>query len=758
MFLLLVAAGMLYTLLGEISDALMLLAFVILSALITVLQGLRTERTLDALRDLSSPRAHVVRDGYQQRIAGRDVVQGDLLVLRDGDRVAADAELLQANNLLLDESLLTGESLPVAKSASPGESSAASCAKDPDLLVYAGTLVVGGQGLARVLATGARTRMGGISTSLQTIKPPSTPLQQQTKQLVQIFSAAGLLLSSGVVVLYGWLREDWYAGLLAGITLAMAMLPEEFLLIVSVFMAMGAWRLSQQQVLVRRSVSMEALGATTVLCSDKTGTITANRMAVVTMTGWVANSPVAWHAQEETMPASLHALLRTAMLASEPNPTDPMDQAIYALGQSNLPDPDWHQHWQLVHEYGLSAQCMAMTHAWRIAPGVPCVVAVKGAVESVAALCCLPPKQHQQLIDAAHALAAAGLRVLAVAQATHAAATWPASPEGLDWTLLGLIGLQDPLRPGITEAIQACRNAGIRVMIMSGDHPQTTLAIARQAGLPSSGSVITGVELDGMDNTTLNVKMQHCNVFARMLPEHKLRILQVLQAKGEVVAMTGDGVNDAPALQAADIGIAMGQRGTDVAREAAALVLLNDDFAAMVQAIAVGRRLDANLHRAFAFALAVHVPIAGLTLAPLLFNLPVILAPVHVAFLELLISPTCSMVFEAEPAAPHWMQRPPRAAGAPLISQAMLLQSLWQGGLVWVMVLAVFAGYVALGAAPDVARTQSFVLLVASNLALAWYPLSRSNQALWWVTLLTVLVLGLILWWPPLRSWFHFAW
>ena len=767
MFLLLLSAGTLYLVLGDLEDAAMLLAFVLLTGTITVLQELRTERSLQALRALSSPRALVLRDGVQQRIAGRDVVLGDWLVLADGDRVAADARLISANDLQLDESLLTGESMPVAKFITPLPDDS-----NDDLnngAVYAGTLVVSGQGLAEVTATGKATRMGGIGATLQTIEMPPTPLQQQTRQLVRWFSALGMALSGAMVVLFGWLRGDWYAGLLAGITLAMSMLPEEFILITTVFMAMGAWRLSVHRVLARRSATIEALGAATVLCTDKTGTLTRNQMAVAELAIMPADGADLrlWVQDQTHLPDVFLPLLEYAILASEPAPLDPMDKALLSLGTRHLPAENLHPDWRLVHEYGLSPACMAMTHVWQAPHSNSHRVAIKGGVEVVLALSHLDPEHTRMLTDTALAMAARGLRVLAVAQAQHAGQQWPPSPQGFDYTLLGLVGLADPLRPGVPQAIQACHDAGIRVLMMTGDHPVTAKAIGAQAGLLTRNGVITGAELATLNDAALSERIRSCTLFARVQPEQKLRILQALQAQGEVVAMTGDGVNDAPALKAAHIGIAMGGRGTDVAREAAALVLLDDDFGAILKAISLGRRIDDNLRKAFAFALAVHVPIAGLSLMPLLLNLPLMLAPVHVAFLELLISPVCSLVFESEAPEKNAMQRPPRPRNAPLISKSLITSSLLQGVLVWLVVTALFALLLYQGKTPDQARTASFTALVVSNMALIFnnrllaggilQTMRQPNPVLWGILSITVVLMGAILLVAPLRALFHFA-
>ncbi len=762
MLQLLLAAGAIYLLLGDRGEALMLLAFVLLTVVISVSQEQRTERVLEALRDLTSPRALVLRAGEALRIPGREVVRGDLLLLTEGDRVAADALLLQANDLQCDESLLSGESLPVAKLAA-----LAGQAEAEQHSVLAGSLVVSGQGRARVTATGPRSAIGRIGKSLAEIEAPPTPLHLQTRRLVRVFSILGLSLSAVLVLVYGWLRGDWLAGLLAGISLAMSMLPQEFLLILTVFMAMGAWRLSRQRVLSRRSATIETLGSATVLCTDKTGTLTANKMAVAELTVLLADSAQLenWAAATQALPESFDVLLEYAILASERDPFDPMERALLDLGRAQLPSTALHPSWPLLHEYALSPALPAMTHVWR-AEGAAQVVAIKGGLEAVMALCRLTAAQTLALSQQAEAMATRGLRVLAVARAAWTDAPWPSEPSGFEFEMLGLTAFADPLRPEVPAAIAECRAAGLRVLMVTGDHPATAMAIAAQAGLAQSEEALTGADMALLSAADLDRRLQTTQVFARIKPEQKLALVQALKAQGEVVAMTGDGVNDAPSLKAAHIGIAMGGRGTDVAREASSLVLLDDNFAAIVQAVRLGRRIFDNLRKAMAFVLAVHVPIAGLSLLPLLLGWPLILSPVHIAFLELLIDPVCSVVFEAEAEESDVMQRPPRDPAAPLFSSALLTWSLLQGLLILAAVGAWFAGLLAYGVAPEQARALAFVALVACDVALilanrslsgpmiaAWF---RPNRMLGWMLAATALLLCLALGLAPLRSVFRF--
>lgn len=769
MFQLLIAAAGVYFVVGDRGEALTLLVFVALIMAITLVQEQRTERVLEALRELTTPRATVMRDGQVAVISGSDVVVGDLLVLTEGERVAADAQVLEAHDLLTDESLLTGESVAVRKLAAQEDRTVAARAGGDNLpYVYGATVVVGGQGLARVIATGAHSEIGRIGAALHDVQTPHTPLHLETRRLVRVFSVVGLTLSGIVAVLYGAMRHDWLGGVLAGITLAMSMLPQEFVLILTVFMTMGAWRMARQQVLTRRSATIETLGSATVLCTDKTGTLTQNRMTVAELRVMQGDAMAHWNASNPVLEPAFHPLLDTGVLASEEDAIDPMEMAIHALGAAHLPSKGCHEGWALVHEYSLSRALLAMTHIWEV-PGAPDqhVVAVKGAPEAVVDLCHLESAQQSVVLEAAQDMARRGLRVLGVARATYATHAWPPSQHDFPLEFLGLIALSDPLRPEAVDAISSCRTAGIRVAMITGDFASTAQAIANQAGIDARGAVLTGTEVANLDDAQLQERVAHTTVFARVLPEQKLRIVNAFKARGEVVAMTGDGVNDAPSLKAAHIGIAMGKRGTHVAREASALVLLDDDFSNIVQAIRLGRRIYDNLRKAMAFVLAVHVPIAGLSLLPLLAGLPVVFMPVHIAFLELVIDPVASFVFEAEEEEADVMQRPPREPRAPLFSTLLMGWSVLQGAAILVCTGAFFVVLLSVGYLAEQARAASFTALVLANFGLivvnrSFAPLDttalvRPNEALLRIFLATMALLAAALGIPLLRTLFHFG-
>ncbi|HEY0330181.1 MAG TPA: cation-translocating P-type ATPase [Rhodopseudomonas sp.] len=767
MLALLIGGGVVYLALGDLKEALILLCFASLSVVITVVQETRTERVLEALRDLTSPRALVIRGGQRQRIAGRELVRGDLIVLSEGDRVPADAVLLQGQDIQTDESLLTGESGPVRKW--PRDDPHAGHSRRPggdDLpLVFSGSLVVRGAAIAEVLAIGAHSEIGKIGQSLAALKTEAPRLQAQTRRLVAVFGIVGGAVSLLAVVLYGTLRGGWLDAVLAGITIGMSMLPEEFPVVLTVFMAMGAWRISQARVLTRRAAAIETLGSATVLCTDKTGTLTRNQMSIVELR--LPDGETLRPEAPAALPAAFAGLLQAGVLAAAPDPFDPMDVAFHELGKTALPASFTQRQAgrKPLQAYGLRPDLLAMSQGWAGEDGAY-VVAAKGAPEAVADLCRHDDAQRAALARQVDAMAKAGLRVLGVARASFAGSEWPASQRDFDFQFLGLVGLADPLREAVPAAVKDCRSAGIRVVMITGDYPATATAIAQAAGLDAADCV-SGEELAQMDDAVLAARARRVNVFARIMPEQKLRIVNALKADGEIVAMTGDGVNDAPSLKAAHIGIAMGGRGTDVAREAAAIVLLDDDFASIVRAVRLGRRIYDNLRKAMGFIFAVHVPIAGLALFPLLHGYPILLGPIHIAFLEMIIDPVCSLVFEAETEERDVMQRPPRDPEQPLFSAALIGWGLVQGVLALALVIGVFAIGQARAMPETEIRALTFFALVLSIVGLIllnrsfssslWAALRRPSPTLIAVLALVVSVLSLSLAWPAARDLFKFG-
>jgi len=767
MFLLLLASATLYFVFGDVREALTLLGFVVVMITITVVQEGRTERALDALRDLSSPRALVLRDGEIVTVAGRDVVRGDIIKVSEGDRVPADALLREGTALSVDESLLTGESVPVSKLPDAESGALSPPGGDGSASAFSGTLIVSGRGVAEVLATGARSELGKIGAALREVKKERTPLQHEVDVVVRKMAFIGVGISLVLVLVRGMLEHEWRAALLSGITLAMALLPEEFPVVLTVFLALGAWRISKKHVLTRRVTAVETLGAVHVLCTDKTGTLTQNRMTIRRLRTDGAELELDPEATPE-LPEDLHALVEYGILASPRDPFDPMEKAFHALGNTALHGTEHlHPRWEDSREYPLTAELLAVTHVWKATegPNDELVVATKGAPEAIFDLCHLTEEATRPWRERVEAMAKDGLRVLGVARSQGTVTTSPEHPHDVTYELLGLVGLADALRPSVPAAVALCRRASVRVMMITGDHPDTARAIARGAGIDAA-EVVTGPEIEAMSDDALAEALARVSIVARAVPAHKLRIVRSLRAKGLRVAMTGDGVNDAPALKAADIGIAMGERGTDVAREAAALVLVNDDFGSIVDAVRLGRRIYDNLRKAFGYIVAVHLPIAGLALLPAMLGWGAVLAPAHVVFLELVIDPACSVVFEMEPEEPDVMDRPPRRIGAQLFNAKRLSWSVAYGLAALASLMWLLAASRAAGEPAAMQRTLAFVGLVTSNLAMLLA--SRSGGKPFWTSLgrwnasvpllggvamgLTVLIVAV----PPLRTLFAF--
>jgi Ca2+-transporting ATPase len=760
MFALLLGGGLIYWLLGDTTEALLLLVFASISVSITLVQESRSERVLESLRDLASPRALVIRSGERLTIAGTQVVRGDLLVVNEGDRVAADARLLSAQELLVDESLLTGESVSVGKIAQAPNTTAEAIADNQR--IYAGTLVVRGTGIAEVTSIGLDTEMGHIGTALRSIDTEQAHLQQQLRWLVRDFALIGALAALVVVVLYGLLRDSWLEAILSGIAIGMSLLPEEFPLVMAVFMAMGAWRISQARVLTRRAASIETLGATTVLCTDKTGTLTQNRMTLMAL----VSADHHWFAAAQLpLDDTSTTLLDAALLACPLVPSDPMDVAVHRLAQSHA-ELTRLEGASLQRAYGLRPDLFATTNILQHPGDNRRHAYSKGALEAIAQLCQLSPEQLAPLSKQANELASEGMRVLAVAKTLVPAGELPESPRELRFEYLGLLAFADPLRESVPAAVAECQSAGIRVIMITGDYATTASAIALQAGLPPS-EVLVGDQLEQLSDAELAERVKTTSIFARIRPQQKLRLVQCLKANGEIVAMTGDGVNDAPAIKAAHIGIAMGGRGTDVAREASSIVLLDDDFGSIVKTIRLGRRIYDNLRKAIEFIVAVHIPIAGLAILPLLMGLPMMLTPIHIAFLEMVIDPACSVVFEAEQEEEDVMNRPPRDPQMPLLVGERIGWAITQGAVTLALLATLLFGGAALNMPEDDLRALVFGALVLFNMGLILINRSfraslisaftRPNRSLWILLSAVSLTLLIAVGWPPAQQLFSFG-
>ncbi|MGM9488173.1 cation-translocating P-type ATPase [Ideonella sp. YS5] len=766
MFLLLLVAAAIYLVLGDLGEGLLLAFFAAVTVGLVIFQERRSEHALDALRVLASPEVRVLRGGRVRRIAARELVPGDLFLVGEGERVAADGLVREAHSLYVDESLLTGESVPVLKAAGEGRSFPTS---EPILgedgrHVYASTLVVSGHAVIEVLATGRDTRVGRIGASLAEIDTAPTPLQRHLRRLVQVFGTAAIATSGALVVWYGLQRGDWTQGVLSAIALGMAMLPEEFPMAMTVFLALGAWRLARIKVLSRRPAVIEALGSATVLCVDKTGTLTENRMQLRRL---VTDGVDITVQPGEPLPEPVHRLLEFGMLASRRDGIDPMDQALLRHGDAVLVHTEHlHPEWRLTHEYPLSAELLAMSHEWTDGQGLH-RVAAKGAPEAVFDLCHLEPPRVEALLARVRRLAEQGLRVLAVAESAAADGETAKEQHDHDFTLLGLVAFEDPLRASVPEAVAQARQAGIAVAMITGDHVATALAMARQAGIDVDAGALTGAQIERMDEGALSEAVRRIRVFARVMPEQKLSLVEAFRRNGETVAMTGDGVNDAPALKAAHIGIAMGVRGTDVAREAAGLVLLDEDFGRIVGGVRMGRRIFDNLRKVMIYITAIHVPIAGLALLPLLFGLPPLLLPAHVVLTEMVIDPVCSLAFEGAPEDPRLMQRPPRRSDEGIVGWPMLWQGLVQGGCLLAGTMAIYMLALQAGRDGDAARTLAVIGLTVGNLLLVavnvtagvgWRALSAASaRSFWAISAGASAALALAVAVPGVRGLLHFG-
>lgn len=733
MFLLLLGAAALYLLIGDLAEGLFLSGGAILALALVIVQEARSEQALRALNALAEPKARVLREGRIRWLPARELVPGDLVLLSEGVRVPVDAILVDGDALQLDESTLTGESAPVAKKPDPGPAPGLSQPGDElSASLFAATLVVRGNGIARVERTGSHTEVGRIGVRLGMISEKPTLMQRDVRKLIGRIGILAMAFCAVVAVAYGLVRHDWLFGAISGLTLAISLIPEEFPMVLMIFMGLGALRLARRNILVRRSAVIETLGATDLLCVDKTGTITENRMSLryLWLNGKLRDLLTDAHSGAES-------LLRSAQRASTAHAHDPMDGAINAIVPPSAEKP--------LRTYPLSPELLAFVQVWRSASG-SVIYSAKGAHDALLPLCRETPDAIERARDAAQELAARGVRVLAVAEAEFA--TDPrADPKDIRYGFAGLLGFEDPVRSDVPSAIREAARAGVSVAMITGDYPATAKAIASAAGIDISSGVMGGDELEDVLLVPGKVR-----VFARIKPEQKLRLVEAFREQGHIVSMTGDGVNDAPALAAADVGIAMGLRGTDVAREASDLILLDDRFSSIIGGIALGRRIFANLRRAMTYITAVHIPVAGLALLPLVLGLPPMFYPMHVVLLELLFDPLCSIVFEGEPGEEDAMARPPRPANEPLFGLRQAALAIVQGTVLLAAVLGYYWWLQDGGVASEFARTSAFIALVAGQLTLAVANgspagrlFSREHVPFWTIVTAAMLVLGIAL-------------
>jgi Ca2+-transporting ATPase len=725
MLVLLIVGGSIYFFMGEPRDATMLLSFVLMIIGITFYQERKTEKTLEALKNLSSPKALVIRDSEQKKIDGRNIVRGDIIIIHEGDRVPADAVILSCQNLFVDESLLTGESMAVRKSEWKEKTESKRPGGDDLPFVYSGSLVTSGRGIARVESIGLKTEIGKIGKSLESIKEEDTLLKKETAKIVKIVAIIGVILCVFVIFAYIFTKGDIIEGFLAGLTLSMAILPEEFPVVLLIFLTLGAWRISKNKVLTRRSSAIETLGAATVLCTDKTGTLTMNRTKLSNL--YTNDSFYELEkSNQNNLPEQFKLLLGYAVLASKKDLFDPIEKELIEAGELYL-KKNMGEDLTLVKEYPLSKEMLALSHAWQ-AKDNKLVIASKGAPEAILELCHVDKNQKKKILQKVKEMSDDGLRVLGVAKAVFTDNNLPSEQHDFDFEFIGLLGFVDPIRETVPSAVKEAYDAGMRIIMITGDYPGTAQFIASKIGIKNLEKYLTGKDLEKLSVDELREKIKTINIFARVLPEQKLSIVNALKSNGEIVAMTGDGVNDAPALKSAHIGVAMGERGTDVAREASSLILLNDDFSSIVVAVRLGRRIYNNLKRAMGYVLSVHIPIAGMSILPLVFDMPIALFPAHIAFLELIIDPACSTVFEAEKEEKNIMKKPPRDINQPILNFKTVLINIAQGISVLIATFALFVFAIKTGRSELEVRSFVFVSLVFANLMLIIINLSWTKN------------------------------
>lgn len=753
MFLLLIISAGVYHLLGELTEAIYMLCAIILVSAISFFQDTRSRNALSALKTLSAPRAKVIRNGNVSEILSSEVVVGDYLIAEEGTVVAADGVIIQENDFSVNQSMLTGESFPVNKSV------------NSDNKVYQGTLVTSGLAVYTVTKIGNQTELGKIGTSISSIKEEVTPLQKQINKFVTQMAIAG-----GIIFIIIWTVSYFKTGsfldsLLKALTLAMSILPEEIPVAFTTFMALGAWRLMKKGVIVKQTQTVEALGAATVICTDKTGTITENKMQLAKIYLPVKQLVLGqdqWKQSSETF-----GVIYYSVCASEPVPFDPMEIAIHEE-YKKLSARDERSGFKMVHEYPLSGKPPLMTHIFEDNHGKR-IIAAKGAPEGILNMVNLTPLEKFHAEEALRSLAKDGYRVLAVASSEYTGFEFPEDQHSFPFQFEGLIAFYDPPKQNINKVFHAFYDAGIAVKIITGDNALTTSAIARKAGFKGAEFAFEGEQLLKMNEAELEKQVEKANVFTRMFPEAKLRIINALKRKNNIVAMTGDGVNDGPALKAAHIGIAMGKRGSELAREASSLILLDDDLGKMVDAVAMGRRIYFNLKKAVQYIVSIHIPIILTVTLPLLLNwiYPIIFTPVHVIFLELIMGPTCSIIYENEPMESDAMKRPPRRITQTFLSWKEISMSVWQGLIITAGTLLVYQMAVTEGNEEKVVRTMVFTTLFTANIILTlvnrsftfsvFSSFKYKNNLLRGMILASLLLLVLMLKIPAIQGFFGFT-
>jgi Ca2+-transporting ATPase len=749
MIILLLVASTIYFISGKISDGIFLASAIILITFLSSYQNSRSRNAIEKLKEFSKPNCKVIRNGTTISVKTEELVLGDSLLVEEGTLIPADATIIQANDFSVNESILTGESFAVQKSSTE--------------VIFHGTMVASGLAIATITAIGSETKLSKIGKSIETILEEKTPLEIQIGHFVKKMAIAGVLIFLIVWAINYYNSLNIFDSLLKSLTLAMSILPEEIPISFTTFMALGAWRMMQKGIIVKQMKTVETLGSATVICIDKTGTITENQMSLAKIFTLESNTITG---VESDFSDEENQLLLTSMLASESVPFDPMEIALHQTYVQKTAKEE-HAQYKMVHEYPLSGKPPMMTHVFENKSGNR-IVASKGGTEAILAISKLSEKQLQQIHNAISELASEGYRILAVAEANFEGTNYPKTQQEFSFVFKGLVAFYDPPKKNIAAVLHHFYKAGIAVKIITGDNTETTTSIAKQIGFKGYEKSISGDELMQLSDQEIQKRVQEINLFTRMFPEAKLRIINALKSNNEIVAMTGDGVNDGPALKAAHIGIAMGKKGTEIAKQAASLILVKDDLSSMVDAIAMGRKIYSNIKKAIQFIISIHIPIILTVFIPLALGwmYPTIFSPIHIIFLELIMGPTCSIVYENEPMEKNTMLQKPRPFTDTFFNWKELSTSIIQGLAITVGTLFVYQYGVYFNYSEPIIRTMVFTCLVTANIFLTlsnrsfYYSIVTTirykNNLIPIITCITIAITGLLLYVPPFTRFFKF--
>lgn len=752
MLVLLFVASSIYFVSGKTRDGFFLAAAILFQTSISLYQYSRSKNALEKLKDFSQPNCKVIRNGKEEEIKSEDLVLGDSLIVAEGTAITADAVIVHSNDFSVNESILTGESFAVFKDKTK-----------EDKFIYSGTTVVSGLAVATITAIGNETKLGKIGTSLESISEEKTPLEIQIANFVKNMTITGTIVFVIFWVIHYWHSQNFLSSLLQSLTLAMSILPEEIPVAFTTFMALGAWRLMKMGIVVKQMKTVETLGSATVICTDKTGTITENKMSLAKLFLLSSNKI---SKPDDALTDNEKELIKFAMWASEPMPFDPMEIALHQ-SYKDIIQNDERPNYKLVHEYPLEGKPPMMTHIFEDTKGSP-IIAAKGAPEALMNVSKLTDTEKQQINSAIELLANDGYRVLGVGVSNFIGDNYPEKQQDLSFEFKGIVAFYDPPKKNIQQVLEDFYTAGITVKIITGDNTATTTAVAKQIGFRGYENSITGDELMKLPEKELQTCVTETNIFTRMFPEAKLRIINALKSNNQIVAMTGDGVNDGPALKAAHIGIAMGKKGTEIAKQAASLILLEDDLSKMVIAVAMGRKIYTNLKKAIQYIISIHIPIILTVFIPLALGwiYPNIFSPIHVIFLEIIMGPTCSIIYENEPMEKNTMSQKPKALTTTFFNWKELSLSIIQGLAITIGTLFAYQYSVLNGYNEALTRTMIFTALVASNIFLTlinrsfYYSilttLKYKNNMVLFIIFITITLVGLILYIKPLTTFFEF--